>query len=47
MSLIFNDMSRERRGVVGFIVFIASLAPVSLLLILFAAYVTGKPAFTS
>lgn len=47
LSLLLHDMTVERKGIVGFIVFVSSLPPISLLLILLAAYITGRPAFPS
>jgi hypothetical protein len=40
-------MTRERRGIVGFIAFISSLPALTFLVIFLAAYITGRPAFPS
>ena len=47
LALLLRNMTKERSGIVGFIVFISSLPPISLLLILLVAYITGRPAFPS
>ena len=47
LVILLVPMNRERRGVLGFLVFVGSLIPVLALFLILLGVVTGRPFFAS